>query len=572
MSAHEIKEHGRKSSNFTTFTFFLIIALLYCAFIFFFVLLYKSSTGKSISPAVTSFTISSLTNELNLALAKVEPVKDDESLVIPESIKVIANRRSRLLLGVLKRMPNTAMTDILPRNKVVSRYPRLLSLLQDEGYVEKDVSLEGELRISLSEGVDGIQRTYYLRTVSGDIATYKQIFPSAELPNNWGATQVSLNGISLQGNIAFVPAGVRTRLNSSAENRRLNPHTTGEKKLLIVMVNFANNTEQPLTSNDLRLRLFGEDTASMATYLKEVSFEQLSLNLGASKIMGWVTIPSADTNCFDNYRRWADQADAVIKEQGTDVKNFDVVGYYISPHGSCGPGNTGGIATPPGWAEVGGKRFWINSVTTPGAFAHEFGHTLGLYHAGTMTCGAKIIDDYKNCAVDEYSNPFDLMGGSRALLHFSALHKSSVSRNALGWIANSGMKLVSPNERINTLVTVAANEQKTDQKQLLKIAKPDTGDSYYLEYRRKVGFDSQLPADDDGIGLLYVWSEKTDQPTKLLDLTPGDNIYTNAYFKDNMTFVDEANNILITQVSHDEQGATYWIRQDTAKLTVTPSQ
>jgi len=63
-----------------------------------------------------------------------------------------------------------------------------------------------------------------------------------------------------------------------------------------------------------------------------------------------------------------------------------------------------------GLASVGGapSSVWINGNTNTGILAHEFGHTLGLYHSHALNCHPTVVT--APCSVVEYGDGIDVMG------------------------------------------------------------------------------------------------------------------------------------------------------------------
>ena len=60
------------------------------------------------------------------------------------------------------------------------------------------------------------------------------------------------------------------------------------------------------------------------------------------------------------------------------------------------------------------------------------GHNFGLYHSHSLDCGSVALAG-SGCAVDEYGDVFDMMGGGNDTPHFNAFQKEQ-----LGWL-NAGV-------------------------------------------------------------------------------------------------------------------------------------
>ena len=80
-----------------------------------------------------------------------------------------------------------------------------------------------------------------------------------------------------------------------------------------------------------------------------------------------------------------------------------------------------------GMGSVGGapSSVWINGNTNTGILAHEFGHTLGLYHSHALNCHPSVVTP--PCSIVEYGDTTDTMGGGSG--HYNAFQKQR-----LGWL------------------------------------------------------------------------------------------------------------------------------------------
>ncbi len=74
-----------------------------------------------------------------------------------------------------------------------------------------------------------------------------------------------------------------------------------------------------------------------------------------------------------------------------------------------------------GLATVGGNpsSVWINGQYDTGTFAHEFGHTFGLYHSHALNCHPSVVTP--PCSIVEYGDTTDTMGGGTG--HYNAFQK-----------------------------------------------------------------------------------------------------------------------------------------------------
>ena len=114
-------------------------------------------------------------------------------------------------------------------------------------------------------------------------------------------------------------------------------------------------------------------------------------------------------------------------------------------------------------------------------YGHELGHNFGLWHAGSVNCGAQVLGG--SCGVSEYGDPFDVMGNIRQM-HFNAMQKS-----ALNWIPSTSVKTHSSGTQTYQLSPLESGGQST---YAIKIPTSNAKRTYWVEFRQPIGFDSPL--------------------------------------------------------------------------------
>ena len=128
---------------------------------------------------------------------------------------------------------------------------------------------------------------------------------------------------------------------------------------------------------------------------------------------------------------------------------------------------------------------------------HEFGHNLGLGHAGSAMCRSTTAVDGASgdlrtapdasstaqCPVEEYGDFSDIMGYSVA---GARPHLSAPQRLALGWLPDA-VRLAVPSARQR--VVLGALDGRTGPR-ALTVVDPATGTSYVVEYRTASGRDA----------------------------------------------------------------------------------
>ena len=175
--------------------------------------------------------------------------------------------------------------------------------------------------------------------------------------------------------------------------------STGQHRVLVIMVNFQDKQTQPFTKEQAQSVMFDTTNA----FYQEASYGQTSLT---GDVFGWYTIPVSSTTCdTTSIATYAQQA---AVDAGANLSAYDHY-VYAFPQNACtwqGRGSVGG--TP--------SQAWINDWFELGIVAHELGHNFGLYHSRSMDCGAASIGT--GCTTDEYGDTLDIMGAANSA-HFN---------------------------------------------------------------------------------------------------------------------------------------------------------
>jgi hypothetical protein len=277
--------------------------------------------------------------------------------------------------------------------------------------------------------------------------------------------------------------------------------------VLVILANF-NNTVAPAYTPAQAQQVMATDTYSVANYYSDTSYGQQLLNVTVTST--WVTMNMAASCDWSTIGSKAEAA-AVAANPAYNASNYNFV-VYLFPTQSCGWLGLAYVGFP--------HKAWINGT---GAFrtqviSHEMGHNFGLWHAGSLNCGAVAIGG--SCSVAEYGDPFDTMGNSHAM-HFNARQKSLLS-----WIPASSVKTHTTGSVNYTLNPI---EQPGGLVYAIKIPTASANRTYWLEFRQPIGFDSASnPAanfswPNNGAQLRvanpFEWTSGSDD-TEIVDMTP----------------------------------------------------
>jgi hypothetical protein len=296
------------------------------------------------------------------------------------------------------------------------------------------------------------------------------------------------------------------------------------RTVAVILFNFADDARRPYTPEKAREVVF-TGSASVDTYLRESSYGRLGI---AGDVFGWYTIPEDRDGC--RFAQWGRAAEAASRAAGADVGSYQHR-VFVFPHVPACDWS--------GMAELPGSLSWINGELTVRTVGHEFGHNLGSHHAGGLRCsaGATPVAVGGSCTLDEYGDPFDIMGGGER-------HTSNWNKARLGWLAGSNLATATASGTF----TLAAQETPTSDLQVLRIPRRD-GLFYYLELRRPFGsfFDNFALADPAvrGISVRLAPDYSSTLQSQLIDTTPGTDTFADAPLTAGRTFADPDNGIWV---------------------------
>lgn len=273
-------------------------------------------------------------------------------------------------------------------------------------------------------------------------------------------------------------------------------------KVLVLPLNFQNDTSQPVPIEQIRYKIF-TDTLSTRRYYQQVSNGKLNL-IGNQNpegdVLEYITLPFTNKNCNLGLvtNEWASAADRIAFDRGIDVNSYQSVIYLFNgdlPHCNAV------FATR---SEVGDRTttnriWWVNAFSDFNIqyfqfyITHEIGHNLGLNHSsGFRNCPWTV--SIETCTdVDEYGDRADVMG------YFGYNLLNNYNRLRLGWL-NGKIKVYDKPDTY--YINLFSPSHPTKRTTLAQIRLKDlngkfTGKSFFLEFRRNLPpFDIFREGDD----------------------------------------------------------------------------
>lgn len=398
------------------------------------------------------------------------------------------------------------------------------------GAVSRAVSLSGMLELLHADNFRAgrASDSFSIRTAKGRIP----VRFAGRSPRHLAGSPVRLTGRFGRG-VLHVGATKRLGL------RRLATRTAAARRVAVVLFNFASDTRQHVSADEVRSVMFTAPD-SVNAYFQEQSFGATSFT-GAQRadgdVFGWYTIPNNPSRC--SYRSWGPAAASLAKAEGVDLSAYDHTIYVFPSVASC-----------PwlGSAQTPGKELYIHGPFTLRVVGHEIGHNLGVHHAASYRCmdaTGRRTSLGGTCIENEYGDPFDIMGAA-ASRHGSNFHKAQWGWLSEQTIGESGTYALAP----------AAHP--VSESRLLRIPRP-SGTFLYLEYRQPFGtyFEKFSPDDPAVLGVSIRLAEDLDEIelSRLIDTVPESGSFDDAPLGVGRTFTDTRARITITTESISPAGA-----------------
>ena len=348
--------------------------------------------------------------------------------------------------------------------------------------------------------------------------------------------------ILLSADSVSIPAAQPTIRTATSAQATAAMVVSGVQNTLVIVANFTDATVAPTVSQIQNIMFSDPNGQSIDALFRETSFDNVGFT---GQVAGPFTINYSTTSPCD-MASWANAAEAAATSAGINLAAYPRK-LYVMPSAEmsvCGADGAGQVGGSP-------SRAWVFNNLQSDVYAHELGHNLNMAHAATLA--------------NQYGDASDDMSADGyALRHFNAPHMEQ-----MGWTPASNILTVTASGTY-TVAALETDPTLAPAPQILKIAKPDTGEYYYFSYRQPVGIDS-------GLRSAYWNRVNVHKYTGAYDAT---NTYLLQLLDDASVFSDSTNGITVTQVSHAADRATVQIQvpasggtcqRATPILTVSPA-
>jgi chitodextrinase len=482
----------------------------------------------------------------------------------------LSRSRQRALVRLLAKDPQAVRSMILAR-----RARRALGRLHG-ARVETEVALEGRYRIWHRDDFKDPSRDVFLDqlvtrdnkvfTLNGATSRVAVKLTFARLKPN---ARMSVRGYALGDQVLATQVGTPRGRSLEAASAAA---TTGPITAAVIAVNFSDSAT-PMTATDMnaiKAVFQGNPGADAVSYFSETSYGKASL---VPSFYGPYTIASTTSAECNSSSRDDDAMRAANAD--VDFTKFRRLIFVLNCPGLGGVAlSEGALSTPDGTITAAETELDPASAKRLDIEVHELAHTLGSFskHASFYVCRPDAFVPPTRfgdgCTSAEYGDGFDVLGSANSS-QLDPLHK-----NAAGWL-DAGQF---PTVTTSGTYTLAPYEQASPNGQplALNIPRGHSGNTFTVEYRQPIGFDSWMgTASCPGCTVTRGASIRLSNfitsgsgggsDTQLIDTTPG-TISSYSYYQTEdgrdgallpgKTFTDPEYDISITAVSATASGLT----------------
>ena len=470
------------------------------------------------------------------------------SSALERQMLALAQRRWSQLNALLSSEPKRVLAAALPQATVLSMPASLAP------FIERHVDLRGSLSILAEVGLNGGERLRYrLREGYARLSPAWKLYFADGKPTAQSNTHVRIEGIAFGRHVAVR----RLRLEGRAFDLQA---PVGEQKLLVLLVKFNDNNDEPYDHQHVRDVLFDDGAGSVQTYYKTLSRDTTWFS---GDIYGWWEIDHSKANCDPDTIRSLALTKAM--QNGINLGDYKryLIGFNEPTGGDCEFGGLGSVGGFPTTSWIRGSYFTTRVV------GHELGHNHGLYHSHAYKSCTTAIPSAATCTEEEYGHRADMMGNG------STGYFAPAQLERLGWLGTSGFPSIT-NVTASGTYTIDRYLDGGTGVQALKIPREFDASGgkvtyYYVEYRQPVGFDINLvyyPNMVDGVIVTLATSkgsgslDRAGQENYMLDMRPGTASTADAALAVGQSFADTDHGLSIRTVSADTASATVEVTID----------
>lgn len=446
----------------------------------------KAEQKQLIKQTKTSFgAVQGLTKNLlnlNSEIVSRSLTQEEKDLKLA-NLAGVAKQRKTLVKELMKENPRAFLATAIRKNQRATLPQNIQKDIEQETTITAKIEV---FHIDDFENPENSRFEYTLRTKDAKLNFY----PTNELHLVSGA-EIKVSGLQLDD----IVVSDTNKQNFQVTKESPPLESIGDQKTLVLLINFLNSPSIPFAKEQAFDMIFNDQ---FQEFMKEQSYGKVSFS---GDVYGWITLQRNGVKALAcEYTSKVSLSDTEIKNfvltNNINLDNYDRLLFILNQPFDGGCSHVGKIdisfnnnSYRLSDAYIGLDKFDAQRSTHPFKWifldhllSHELGHSLGVYHANGWDCGTQVLYD-EFCEHVEYGNLFDTMGHGLYSLHFNSFYKE-----LLGWIKPEETLI------INQSGTYSISNLETEQGvKLAKIQRTELNTTpYYLEYRKGIGFDSNL--------------------------------------------------------------------------------
>src|SRR3989338_873683 len=518
----------------------------------------RESEAQDLDPREALGTAKAIT----VTMASINNTAKKEGRALTEKeITVLINlsdNRMQKLQDLARKDPRSFLLNAMSGTERAS-YPT-----EVQKNIEKETTIEAKVKVMHSDDFDNPNNSEFKYTLIPKNSTSQnavELIPTKDI-NVISGVALKVRGFLLgKMMVAYSPGEDQGGGIQIIDMPEQTTDALGDQRTAFFIINSNEADPYPLSKAEISEQILNPDReGTLQHFYRDQSYGKVSFS---GDFFGWIDIPSAGSSC--NSPTDAEELKDYVVQNNIDLRNYQRIVFLFNNNSGCGNSSVGKWGAylplpdctyadmPVSCANIGLDNY-DGERRTPLGFVlrHEMGHSLGVWHANAWKCSDASIWG-SDCYHEEYANYFDTMGqglNSAGLNAFYRYFFNWLSPDDAINISESGTYSIEPLENSSgiRLAMVHNPLASTSSYEM-------TGDRYFLEQRRAVGYDSNLTTfpwyEENGFGLFVntLWGAAT----QLLDMTP---ITTPRNFDDSplvsgLEFSDLASGVSIGSISKD---------------------
>ena len=420
---------------------------------------------------------------------------------------------------MIKRLVCTAILGVFASQFTLPGYAQPPEDLPENAKVELDGTLQVFIRENLEERTADYE--YFLERSQGK-APVKLVFDGTHPSKLRSGVGIAVRGLVRKGRVEVTSANLEEGGSSESTPGPVESVVLDARSAVVVVVNLSDSAHEGSELANMQNYYFGSDN-SMRDIYEQITFGQLMIS---GQTVGPVDVSETKAQaCADPFgyaSKWLSQAE----NENTGFSRYDYRHRIFAIPKNAGCGWTGYANVGCGSACTAFNK-WSQDINTT---AHEFGHNLGMAHAGTEAGQYYDLSSFMG---------YSLSNGVRAL---DAAHHWQ-----MGWYPNFDSLSIDTVSSSGTYVVAPLKEfvPAGNAPSVLRIDVAN-GDPYFLSARVPEGYDSDLTfinsAALNGVNIHRYAGSGYDQTLRVAQLSNG------------QSYTDVLNNLTITQTARAADG------------------